>query len=190
MSESRYLKYSEAMTKRFGKKVYKIPINLPVTCPNRDGNLSVGGCTFCGAVGTGFESMDNMISIAEQFEKTAVYIGKKYKAEGFIAFLQNFSNTYLPLERFEAYLKDVESLNVLGISISTRPDCIAPAYLAVLKEYQERNRWHVTMEYGLQSVNYHTLDRINRGHGLAEFIEAIQMTREYGFETCAHLIPN
>lgn len=190
MSDARYLKYSEAMVKRFGKKTYKIPINLPVTCPNRDGLLSDGGCTYCGEVGAGFECLDNTLSVREQFERNAAYIGKKYKAEGFIAFFQNFSNTYLPPEQLEMYLKELEPLGVLGISLSTRPDCMAPEYLELLQTFQQRNGWHITVEYGLQTVNYHTLDRINRGHGLAEFIDAVLMTREFGFETCAHLILN
>lgn len=189
-THSRYLKYSEYMSSRFGMKVYKIPINLPVTCPNRDGHLSEGGCTFCGAVGAGFECLPETQPIQEQFTRNAAYIGRKYNAKGFIAYFQNYSNTYLSPEDFEKNLAVLEELPILGVSISTRPDCISQQHLSILKTYADRCNWHVTLEYGLQTVNYHTLSRLNRGHGLAEFIDAVIMTHEKGFEVCAHLILN
>lgn len=189
-TQSRYNRYSEAMIKRFGMKVYKIPINLPVTCPNRDGRISEGGCAFCGDVGAGFECQLDSVSIADQFAGNAEYIGKKYNAKGFIAYLQNFSNTYMSPEAFRKVISSLESLSILGISISTRPDCISLEHLEIIKESSERKQWHVTMEYGLQTVNYHTLGRLNRGHGLAEFIDAVLMTHEAGFEVCAHMILN
>ncbi len=189
-SPPRYKKYSEAMIQRFGMKVYKIPINLPVTCPNRDGRISEGGCSFCGEVGAGFECQANTVSIADQFTSNAAYIGKKYHAEGFIAYFQNFSNTYMSPESFSETVNELETLPILGVSISTRPDCISAEHLEILKNAADRHDWHVTMEYGLQTVNYHTLSRMNRGHGLAEFIDAVLMTHEKGFEVCAHLILN
>ncbi len=189
-THSRYKKYSEAMFKRFGMKVYKIPINLPVTCPNRDGRISEGGCSFCGDVGAGFECQADSVAIAEQFTTNAAYIGKKYKAEGFIAYFQNFSNTYMSPGAFEEAVNALENLPVLGVSIATRPDCVSREHLSILKAAAQRHNWHVTLEYGLQTVNYHTLSRLNRGHGLAEFIDAVLMTHEMGFEVCAHLILN
>jgi len=188
--QSRYRRYSEVMAERFGSKVYKIPINLPVTCPNRDGRVSAGGCSFCGAVGAGFECQAATMPVREQFARNSEYIGKKYKAQGFIAYFQNFSNTYMPPEAFSDVLNSLEGLPVLGVSVSTRPDCVADAHLEVLKRAAERHSWHVTLEYGLQTVNYHTLDRLNRGHGLAEYIDAVVRTRRYGFEVCTHLILN
>lgn len=190
MDHSRYHKYSDAMQKRFGMKVYKIPINLPVTCPNRDGTVSVGGCTFCGAVGAGFECQADTMAIAEQFRRNAEYIGKKYKAQGFIAYFQNFSNTYMSPAAFQEIISAVEALPILGVSISTRPDCVSPDHLEILKTAADRHQWHVTLEFGLQTVNYHVLNQLNRGHGLAEFIDAVLMTHEKGFEVCAHLILN
>lgn len=189
-TRSRYKKYSEAMFSKFGMKVYKIPINLPVTCPNRDGRVSEGGCTFCGAVGAGFECQADTVSIARQFTTNAEYIGKKYKAEGFIAYFQNYSNTYMSPDAFREALEALEALPVLGVSIATRPDCVSQEHLEILQAIAQRHSWHVTLEYGLQTVNYHTLNRLNRGHGLAEFIDAVLMTHEAGFEVCAHLILN
>lgn len=187
---SRYLRYSEVMAARFGGKAYKIPINLPVTCPNRDGRISTGGCTFCGADGAGFECQADTVPVAEQFRRNAEYIGKKYKAEHFIAYFQNFSNTYMaPTDLAEA-LSALEGLPVTGVSLSTRPDAVAQEHLEVLKGFQQRLGWHITLEYGLQTVNYHTLDSINRGHGLAEFIDAVIRTHGAGFEVCAHMILN
>ena len=186
----RYNRYSQAMARRFGMKVYKIPINLPVTCPNRDGRISEGGCSFCGEIGAGFECQAETVSITEQFASNAEYIGKKYNAKGFIAYLQNYSNTYMSPDTFGTVLAELETLPILGISISTRPDCVSPEHLDILKKAAGRRGWHVTMEYGLQTVNYNTLSHFNRGHGLAEFIDAVLMTHEAGFEVCAHMILN
>ncbi len=189
-SHSRYNRYSESMRRQFGMKVYKIPINLPVTCPNRDGRISEGGCSFCGAVGAGFECQADTVAIAEQFTSNAAYIGKKYNAQGFIAYFQNFSNTYMSPEKFQETLDALEGLPVLGVSIATRPDCVSQKHLEILKRVADRRSWHVTLEYGLQTVNYHTLSHMNRGHGLAEFIDAVLMAHGAGFEVCAHLILN
>lgn len=188
--KGRYHRYSEAMTQRYGMKIYKIPLNLKTTCPNRDGVLSHGGCSFCGDVGAGFECREDTMPLAEQYRVNSEYIGRKYKAQGFIAYLQNFSNTYMPVAQFNDHLAELEQLGVLGVSIATRPDCVSDEHLAALKAAADRNRWHVTLEYGLQTLNYHTLYRVNRGHGLAEFIDAVIRTHRFGFEVCAHMILN
>lgn len=88
-----YNEYSKYLKNKYGEKVYKLPINLPVTCPNRDGRLGVGGCSFCAEVGTGFASLDNTISVKEQLETNMEYIRKRYKAQKFIAYFQNYTST-------------------------------------------------------------------------------------------------
>jgi radical SAM protein (TIGR01212 family) len=185
-----YNEYSKYLLKKYGEKVYKLPVNLPVTCPNRDGSLGVGGCTYCSEVGAGFEMLENTLSVKEQLSRNMEYIKKKYKATKFIAYFQNYTNTYLKLEKFKEYINQAAIGDIVEIAISTRPDCIADEYLEFLNEFSNRTKINISIELGLQTVNYHTLKKINRGHGLAEFIDAILRIKKYNFETCAHVILN
>ncbi len=183
-----YHKYSDYLQKKYNEKVYKLPINLPITCPNRiDGD----GCTFCAEVGTGFEAMSNTIPVKEQLHATKALITKKYKAQKFIAYFQNYTNTFLPLAQFRDYMKEAaEDSDIVEISVSTRPDCIRDTYLDVLLELHQNYHVNINIELGLQTANYHTLDAISRGHGLAEFIDAVWRIKQYPFTICAHVILN
>lgn len=185
-----YNVYSKYLKERFGEKVYKLPISLPLTCPNRDGCLGTGGCIYCGEEGGSFENLSNTISVREQVKRNMEYIREKYKAEKFISYFQSFTNTYLPLEDFKRYVKESIVEDVVGISISTRPDCINDEYLRFLSEIKKEYSLEITMELGLQTVNYHSLEVINRGHTLAEFIDAVMRNKRYGVRTCTHLILN
>ncbi|HQO94593.1 MAG TPA: TIGR01212 family radical SAM protein [Sedimentibacter sp.] len=184
-----YNKYSDYLKLKYGEKVYKLPVNIPCTCPNRDGTLGYGGCTFCADVGTGFEMLDNSLSVKEQLNKNMDYISKKYKSGKFIAYFQNYTNTYMDIERFKNYINDAIMDNIVEIAISTRPDCISDEILEFLNEIKKQNV-NITIELGLQTVNYHTLKNINRGHTLAEFIDAVLRIKRYNFEICTHIILN
>lgn len=184
----RYNVYSEYLKNKYGEKVYKLPINIPVTCPNRDGNVGQNGCIFCGEVGAGYENLSNLISVSEQINQNMKYIKEKYKAEKFIAYFQNFSNTYVSFEKFKNYIHDACQKDIVEISISTRPDCIDNSYLEFLSKIKKDKNINISFELGLQTVNYHTLDIINRGHGLAEFIDAVLRIKKFGFEICVHII--
>jgi hypothetical protein len=186
----RYHTYAEALVDRFGEKVYKIPVSLPLSCPNRDGTCGVGGCTFCGEVGTGFENLDADIHIAKQLEENMAFIGPKYKAKKFIAYFNNFTNTYCATETLEQQLKEACIPGVVGLCISTRPDCISDEQLEVMSKIQDKYQVEISIELGLQSINYHTLEKLNRGHGLAEFVDAVLRIKQRGFRICAHLIGN
>lgn len=185
-----YNTYSNYLREKYGEKVYKLPVNLPVTCPNRDGRLGRGGCTFCAEEGAGFENLPNYYSVEKQLKDNMELVKKKYKAGKFIAYFQNFTNTYLPLEHFKKYIEEALIEDIVEIAISTRPDCIGEGYLAFLHEIQLKHSVSISIELGLQTVNYHTLKKINRGHSLAEFIDAVLLIKKYGFDTCCHLILN
>jgi len=185
-----YNEYSKYLKEKYGEKVYKLPINIPVTCPNRDGTIGFGGCTFCAEIGTGFEMLDNKMSVKEQIQKNMEYISRKYKAKKFIAYFQNYTNTYLELEIFKNYIQDVIVPNVVEIAISTRPDCIGEEYLEFLYSIKTKYNINISIELGLQTVNYHTLLKINRGHTLAEFIDAVMRIKKYDFDVCTHVILN
>lgn len=181
-------KYSNYLKEKYGEKVYKLPINLPITCPNR---IHGGGCSFCAEDGTGFEAMENTISVTEQLETTKELITRKYKAKKFIAYFQNYTNTYMPLEQFREYMLEAARVpDIVEISVSTRPDCIKADYLQVLKEIEREFQIAITIELGLQTANYHTLDFIDRGHGLAEYIDAVLQIKSFDFTICTHIILN
>ncbi len=183
-----YRKYSDYLKEKYGVKVYKLPINLPITCPNR---IHGHGCSFCADVGTGFEAMQSVHSVTEQLQRTKEHIIPRYKAKKFIAYFQNYTNTYMPLDTFRNYIEEAaREPDIVEISISTRPDCIRDDYMQVLSEIQKKYQVNIHLELGLQTVNYHTLDFIDRGHGLAEFIDAVLRIKRYGFTICTHIILN
>ena len=190
MEKEVYNVYSTYLKDKYGEKVYKLPVKLPLTCPNRDGNLSKGGCTFCGEEGGSFENLSSCMSVGDQLSINMDHIGKKYKAKKFIAYFQNFSNTYMALEDFKSYVNQALQEDIVGISISTRPDCINSKYLQFLSDIQYNKGIDITIELGLQTVNYHSLRKVNRGHGLAEFIDAVINIRTHGLRSCAHVILN
>ena len=118
-----YYAYSDHLKERYGEKVYKLPVNLPVSCPNRTGGKR--GCSFCAGCGTGFEAMGAFVPVREQLEQTKQYIGPRYHAHKFIAYFQNYTNTFLPLPDFRRYAKEAAEVpDLVGISVSTRPDCV------------------------------------------------------------------
>ena len=186
----RYRMISAFYKERYGEKAYKIPVALPLTCPNRDGSAGVGGCTFCGEIGAGYENRPASMTVKQQIDETVVHIAKKYKAYKYIPYFQNYSNTYLPPEKFRHYVEEACLEHVVGIAIATRPDCVHDAYLDILKDIQNKYGIDIYVELGLQSVNYHTLQKVNRGHTMAEFIDAVLRIKRYGFEVCAHMILN
>lgn len=184
----RYNVYSDYLYEKYGCKVYKLPVNIPCTCPNRDGNAGYGGCIFCGEKGAGFENLASSVPVKDQLQKNMDYIRRKYKAEKFIAYFQNFSNTYVPLKDFKEYIISACIEDIVEIAVSTRPDCINDDYLRFLKEIKDTRKVEINIELGLQTVNYHTLKVINRGHSLAEFIDAAITIKKYGFKICTHVI--
>ena len=187
MDQSVYTLYSKVLQKKYGGKVYKLPVSLPVSCPNREFGV---GCSFCGDKGAGFENLSSTFSVNEQLQRNMEYIGKRYKADKFIAYFQSFTNTYLPLEIFKKALYDAVLPNIVEIAISTRPDCIHQEYLNILDDFQRITGITVTLELGLQSVNFKTLKKVHRGHTLAEFVDAMYQIRPYKFNVTAHMILN
>lgn len=184
-----YNTYSCFLKKKYGEKIYKLPIKINATCPNRDGLLGYGGCIFCGIEGGSFENLNYNFSITEQLEINREKISKKYGVNKFIAYFQNFTNTYINLGKFKNMVEEAaNSNNIVGISISTRPDCITRFHLDILKELEIEKNLDICLELGLQTANYQILKKLNRGHGLAEFIRAQKLIKEYGFESCVHII--
>ncbi len=183
-----YNRFSDYLKNIYGGKVYKLPVNLPVTCPNRDGRLGSSGCAFCGEEGAGFETLSEKFPVLEQLERNADYISNKYNADMFIAYFQNYTNTYMPPDMLEKYLKEACREEVKAIYISTRPDCISSRHAGIMRDISARYKKHIVVELGLQTVNYKALSMLNRGHTLAEFIDAVMILKKHNIGTCAHCI--
>jgi len=186
----RYNTYSDYLKKRYGEKVYKLPVGLPVTCPNRDGVCGTDGCTFCGEIGAGYENLPASMTVEEQINANRAHISPKYKAEKFIAYFQNFSNTYLPPDQLKGYIQQACQPDVVGIALATRPDCVNDYYLEMLADLSQQHGKDISIELGLQTVNYHSLNKVNRGHTLAEFLDAVMRIKRFNVDVCAHLILN
>lgn len=184
----RYNVYSTYLKERYGEKVYKLPISIPDTCPNRDGTLGTRGCAFCGSIGAGYENLPADMTIQRQIEANIAHIQPKYKANKFIAYFQNFTNTYIRPDVFRQYLIEACRPDIVGIAVATRPDCVNTTYFDIMAEIKENYGVDILVEFGLQTVNYKTLQKINRGHTLAEYIDAMMMIQAYPFRNCTHVI--
>ena len=185
-----YTKFSTKLKEKYSSKVYKIPISIDTTCPVRDGSISKGGCIFCGEKGAGYENGDCKESITKQINDNLDIFVNKYKAEKFILYFQNFTNTYIKLSTFKNNILEAVNAvdNAVAISISTRPDCIDSDYLDFLKEVENKYHLDIIIELGLQSVNNETLKKLNRGHTLADYLKAALLIKSYDFEICTHII--
>ena len=205
----RFNSYSNYFTKQFGGRVQKISIDAGFSCPNRDGKISTGGCTFCSNEAFNPSYCRPEKSIKQQIEEGIEFHRKRYRrANQYLAYFQPFSNTYKPLEelkniyqqalepidshfpqfppRNEMASKGLETPKIVGIVIGTRPDLVDEALLQYLNETHKTH--YVMLEYGVESVYDETLKRVNRGHDFAAAERAIRMTSEYGIPCGAHFI--
>ena len=183
-----YYPYSEWLKSRYGERVYKIPINIGCGCPNRDGFLDNKGCIFCGESGGSSESLSEDLSVTDQLAQNKSYIGRRYKVKKFIPFFQNYTNTYLPLEDLKSHLKSCLASDVVAIAISTRPDCITQSQLDFFEDFSYSHQIDICIELGLQTANYHTLELLNRHHGLGDFINASIQIKRRNLQLCVHTI--
>lgn len=183
-----YYPISKYYQSKYGEKVYKLPIKLSLTCPNRDGERSIKGCIFCSEAGGSFENLPSFLTVDKQLEINKEYIGSRYKAKKFIAYFQNFSNTYMEYDKFKNVINACSKDYIVAISISTRSDCITYKKLDFLKNFSNQTGIDIVIELGLQTANYKSLKILNRCEDLADFIKACNMINEYGFRICTHVI--
>ena len=183
----RYNDLNRYLRSLFGCRVQKIFIDAGLSCPNRDGTLSTGGCIYCNANGSGTGAHRSGLSIAEQVRTVKRHMARRYKAKKFIAYFQSFSNTYAPVEQLKTlYDEALAEENMVGLFIGTRPDCVDEPVMDLLQHYNES--YLVWIEYGLQSAHDATLARINRGHDLKCFEKAVDMAKRRDIRVCAHII--
>lgn len=186
--ERRFNSYAAYFRRTFGHRMQKVTINAGFTCPNRDGTISTGGCTFCDNAAFTPSYCDAQKSITQQIDEGIEFHRKRYRtAQGYLAYFQSFSNTYAPLERLrECYDEALAHPDVAGIVVGTRPDCVDEQKLDYFAELSRKK--YVTIEYGVESCYDATLKRINRGHDFATAQRAIEMTAERGIHCGAHFI--
>jgi len=171
----------------FGCRVQKIAVDAGLTCPNRDGTISFGGCIYCNELGSGTGFLKKGLSISDQISRGTKHLARRYKAKKFMVYFQSFSNTYAPLPVLgEIYGEALQFPQVVGLSIGTRPDCVDEPVLDLLESYTTDHL--IWVEYGLQSAHDETLALINRGHDAACFARAVHLTRGRGLKICAHVI--
>lgn len=172
---------------RYGERVHKLAINAGFTCPNRDGSKGRGGCTFCNNASF-TPAARRMPAVAEQIDAGRRVLAKRTGARRFIAYFQAYTNTYADVDKLATlYEQALREPDVVGLSVGTRPDCLPPAVLDLLQHIRARG-YEVWLELGLQSACDATLARVNRGHGFADYRNAVQAARRRGIPVCTHLI--
>ena len=184
----RFNSYKRFLQQRFGTRAQKLALDAGFTCPNRDGRVGTGGCTYCLNAAFNPSYCSSRKSIAQQLDEGIEFHRNRYRRAGaYLAYFQSFSNTYAPLSRLrEIYQPAIEHPDIQGIVIGTRPDCIDDEKLDFFAELQQRI--FVSIEYGIESCRDETLRRINRGHDFATAERAIRMTAERGIHCAAHFI--
>lgn len=182
----RFNSYSSYFTREFGGRVQKISIDAGFSCPNRDGKISTGGCTFCRNDAFNPSYCRPEKSVRQQIEEGIEFHQRRYRrAKSYLAYFQAFSNTYKPIDELERLYREALSVDgVIGLVIGTRPDCINEETLKMVKDLNTT----VILEYGVESVYDQTLTRVNRGHDFATAKKAIELTHEYGFHCGGHFI--
>ncbi len=189
----RFNSYNSYFTREFGGRVQKISIDAGFSCPNRDGKISTGGCTFCRNDAFNPSYCRPEKSIRQQIEEGIEFHKRRYRrANSYLAYFQAFSNTYKPVDELEKLYSEALSVEgVIGLVIGTRPDCITDDILQLLKHLSFRPKGgtsSIILELGIESVYDQTLKRINRGHDFATARNAIELVHSYGFHCGGHFI--
>ena len=180
--------YSNYLIKKYGKKAFRVSVDIGLSCPNRGEDRSRPGCTYCDGNGARATYLDKSVEIREQVERGVRFLKKRYNAEIFLLYIQAFSGTYGETDELKEIYDYCLSLgDFREIIVSTRPDCIDEEKAALLASYREKGL-EVWVELGLQSSHDRTLVRINRGHTVADFEKAFHMLRERGIKLITHLI--
>ncbi len=181
-----YRTLNEHYKEKFGCKVYKLSIDGGFTCPNRDGTLGTGGCIFCSGDGGG-EFAIKPGDIREQLEKAKEKVAAKCRSGKYIAYFQSFTNTYAPVEVLrQKYLEAIEPEEIVGLAIGTRPDCLPPETVALLRQINAIKP--VSVELGLQTVHEKSVAYIRRGYENQVYFDAVRRLKEADLEVVTHII--
>ncbi|EOI3491975.1 TIGR01212 family radical SAM protein [Cronobacter sakazakii] len=172
------------LTRRYGQKVHKLSLHGGFSCPNRDGTLGRGGCTFCNVSSFADETQQHL-SIQQQLAQQAARVDR---ARRYLAYFQAYTSTFAEVNVLRAmYQQAISQADIVGLCVGTRPDCVPESVLDLLAGYREQG-YEVWLELGLQSAKDKTLHRINRGHDFACYQETTRRARARGLRVCTHLI--
>lgn len=184
---SRYRPFHLEMKKIFGERIDRITLNAGLTCPNIDGTRAKGGCTFCQDASYLGKSFEEGTSLKEQLRHGIDYVKKRKPSARFFAYFQNGTNTYAPAAHLKMIYDEALSFpEIVGLILATRPDCLEGDILDLLAEMSRRT--YLWVELGLQSHKNEVLRRINRGHTVEEFEEAVSQLHACQIQTCVHAI--
>jgi radical SAM protein (TIGR01212 family) len=185
--DKRFHTWNYEMREQFGTKVFKVMLDAGFTCPNRDGSIATGGCTFCSARGSGDFAGSRRDDLVTQFNKIRDLQHLKWPEAQYIGYFQAYTNTYAPVEELREYYELIlQQPGVVGLSIATRPDCLPDDVLDYLAELNTRT--YLWVEMGLQTIHEETSRLINRAHDTRCYEEAVQKLRARGIRVCAHII--
>ncbi len=188
-----YNPYGAYLKNRFGGRVVKVTVDPGFSCPNIDGTKGRGGCTFCDETGSSSRTVDKQDSITEQITGNIERMRKRFKSNRFVAYFQPHTNTFAPAATLKQVYDEAMAAHpdVMGLAVSTRPDCVDEEKLAIIKSYTHgvpANERYVSIEYGLQTIHNKTLALVNRCETVEDFEHAYQLTQQYELDHCIHVI--
>lgn len=185
--DKRFHTWNTEMREQFGEKVFKVMLDAGFTCPNRDGSIAKGGCTFCSTRGSGDYAGSRRDDLVTQFNKIRDRQHLKWPQAKYIGYFQAYTNTYAPVEVLREYYEAIlEQPGVVGLSIATRPDCLPDDVIDYLAELNERT--YLWVEMGLQTVHESTSQLINRAHDTQCYLDAVEKLRAHNIRVCTHII--
>ena len=178
------------LKRQFGQKIYKVSLDGGMSCPNRDGTVGTGGCTFCSQGGSGEFAVGRTgyPDVWEQIEQAKTRVHRKISGEGkYIAYFQSYTNTYAPVDYLRTlFERAITHPDIVALSVGTRPDCLGDEVVALLKELNRQKP--VWVELGLQTIHEKTAERIHRGYRLEVFEDAYRRLKEAGLTVVVHVI--
>ena len=185
-SNERYNSFNNFLRKKYDSKVYKLGLNISANCPNRDGTKGIGGCIFC-YEGSSTFCANSEFDINKQIDAAKEKVISKTKDNKFIAYFQAYTSTYAPIEFLkENFYKAISRDDIVALSISTRPDCLADDIIELI--YKLNKIKPITVELGLQTIHEKTATLINRCYPLSVFDEAVKKLQKHGIDVVAHII--
>ena len=185
--EKPYHSLDYELKQRFGEKVYKLTLNGGMSCPNRDGKISFGGCIFCSEGGSGEFASAACLSIPEQIQDAKKRLSGKRPVNQYIAYFQAYTNTYGPLDHLrKIFTEAIEDLEIVLLSVATRPDCLPDDVVELLAELNKIKP--VWVELGLQTIHETSARFIRRGYPLEVYTDAVERLNKHGIEVVTHVI--
>lgn len=187
LDNKRYHTWNYHLRQQFGHKVFKVSIDAGFDCPNRDGTVAFGGCTFCSSDGSGDFAGDRVEDVVTQFHKIKDKMHTKWKDGKYLGYFQAYTNTHASVEVLKSKFEPIlQQEGVVGLSIATRPDCLPDDVVEYLAELNQRT--YLWVEMGLQTAHDKTGRIINRAHDYETYVEGVQKLRKHNIRVCTHII--